>query len=204
MGESDHRALYRLLRGLLQVDQGQKELPLECLSLRSFAARRLRAGLPGVDRELVDTLGVMWRATRMPRWLDESFRREWDLFLVPEVGFFYPHRHRLLPPATITQTCRLLSDREYLAVVIADGNLATAATYLCSRFDAFWLAIVPQKEALPYSTAWDRMGRAMTLLAALIDQRCLADFAAVAPALPITGTLTPDVQPPKPSTTSKT
>ena len=203
MGELDPRELYRMLRGLVQLDQGQKELPLDSLSIRNFAARRFRADIVGVDRDLIGIMGTLWRASRMPKWLDRSFKREWDVFLAPEVRFFFPHRHSQLPPPNLAQTCVLLSDREHLAAVIADGDLETAATYLQPGFDAFWRLIVPHSEALPYSTVWDRMARAMTLLAVLIDHASLINGKLVALGSPETRLMTPDSLAPSQLRTSK-
>ena len=203
MGELDPRELYKMLRGLVQLDQGQKELPLEALSLREFAALRFRADIVGVDRDLIGIMGTLWRASRMPKWLDRSFKREWDVFLAPEVRFFFPHRHSQLPPPNLAQTCVLLSDREHLAAVIADGDLETAATYLHPGFDAFWRSIVPHCEALPYSTVWDRMARAMVLLAVLIDHASLLNGKLVALGSPETRLMTPDSLAPSQLRTSK-
>ena len=106
----------------------------------------------------------------MPRWLTRSVKLEWDVFPTPEVEFFDPNKHGLLAPASLTQTCVLLSDREYLGAVIAGGDPGKAASNLRPKFDPFWLSPVPQAEALPYLTIRDRMEQAMTLMARLIDQ----------------------------------
>ncbi|MGA2819151.1 MAG: hypothetical protein ABSF61_00620 [Anaerolineales bacterium] len=204
MSELHPRELYKMLRGLVQLDEGKNELPLESLSFRGFAHWRLRADLPEVERDIIGALGPLWRATRMPRWLDRSFKREWDVFLVPEVGLFYPHRHGLSPPANLAQICMLLSDREYLAAVIADGDPDTAATYLRPRFNSFWLSIVPQTEALPYSTVWDRMVRAMMLLATLINQASSVNSDLVGHGFSATHTIRPNVPAPDHLRTAKT
>ena len=170
MGDLYPRELHSLLKGHSKTGQGQHEMPLTLLSFRNLAIRRLGGDLPPGERDAVRDLGALWRARQMPRWLDKSFKREWDLFLVLEVSFFYPHRHTRLWPTSLSQTCMLLSDREHLANVIADGDISTAATLLLPRNDQFWGSIVPQEEILPYKTAWARMRRALAILAALIDQ----------------------------------
>lgn len=137
----------------------------------------------------MNALGALWRKKQVPRWLDSAFKREWDVFLVPEVRFFYPYRHGLCPPANLTQVCMVLSDREYLAAVIADGDLNKTSFYLGPRFSSFWLSIVPQNEVPPYSTVWDRMQRALMLLAHLIDQASSANSGVVE--LPRSGTHIP-------------
>lgn len=183
-----------MLRSLIQLDQGKKELPLEALSLRTMAHERLCANLPELEGNPVTALGALWRAKQMPRWLDSAFKCEWSVFLVPEVRFFYPYRHGLSPPRNLTQVCMLLSDREYLATVIADGDPEKAAFHLGPRFSPFWLSLVPQEEALPYSTVWDRMQRAMTLMARLIDQASSLDSCGVEPLVSRAQTLRPNLQ----------
>jgi hypothetical protein len=170
MGDLHARELHRLLKGLCRLDQGQHEMPLALLSYRNLAISCPAADLPQAGREVICDLGALWRARQMPRWLDRSFKREWDLFLVLEVNYFYPHRHGRWWPTSLSQTCMLLSDREHLANVIADGDISTAATLLLPRNDQFWGSIVPQEEVLPYKTAWARMRRALAILAGLIDQ----------------------------------
>ena len=170
MGDLHPRELHSLPKGLSKTGQGQHEMPLALLSFRNPAIRHLGADVPPGERDAVRDLGALWRARQMPRWFDKSFKREWDLFLVLEVSFFYPHRHTRLWPTSLSQTCMLLSDREHLANVIADGDLGTAASLLHPRYDQFWGSIVPQDEVLPYKTAWARMRRALAILAALIDQ----------------------------------
>lgn len=193
MSELHSRGLYKMLRGLVQLERGKTKLPLQSIAPLCISYQQLRADLPEVDGDVIGALGTVWRATRMPRWLDRSFKREWDIFLVPEVGLFYPHRHELSPPANLAQICMLLSDREYLAAVIADGDPERAAAYLRPRFNSFWLSIVPQAEAVPYSTVWDRMERAMRDLAALINQakRLDPDFVRHEP--PASHTIRPNV-----------
>jgi hypothetical protein len=186
MSELHSRGLYKRLRGLVQLDAGKTKLPMQSLTPFAFPYHQLQADLPEVDGDLVSALGALWRKKQMPRWLDSAFKREWDVFLVPEVRFFYPYRHGLSPPAKLTQVCMVLSDREYLAAVIADGDLEKTSFYLRPRFSSFWLSMVPQNEALPYSTVWDRMQRAMTVLAHLIDQASSANSGVVE--LPLSGT----------------
>ena len=170
MGDLHPRELQSLLKGLGKLGQGQQEMPLVLLSILNHRIPRLGAATPPSERDVVCELGALWRARQMPRWFDKSFKREWDLFLVLEVSYFYAHRHRRWWPTSLSQTCMLLSDREYLAAVIADGDHRTAATLLLPRYDQFWGSIVPQEEILPYKTAWARMRRALAILAALIDQ----------------------------------
>ena len=203
MDELNPKVLHKMLMRLVQLEQGQKELPLEALSLREFAARRFRADIVGVERDLIGNMGTLWRARRMPKWLDRSFKREWDVFLAPEVRFFFPHRHGQLPPPNLAQTCALLSNRKHLAAVIADGDLKTAAIYLQPEFDPFWRSIVPHSEPLPYSTVWDRMARAMVLLAVLIEHASLLNGKVVALGSPETRLMTPDSLPAKPATDTR-
>ena len=108
--------------------------------------------------------------------MDWHFKREWDRFLGLEVGFFFPYRHRYSPPANLGQIGVLLSDREHLAAVIADGDRAQAVSLLHPRHDSFWLSIVPISEAMPYTTVKSRLERAMAILAVVLEadpQPCL-------------------------------
>jgi hypothetical protein len=63
----------------------------------------------------------------------------------------------------------LLSDRDHLAKVIADGDPHLAERLLGTKFDKFWEAIVPQESALPYCTVRTRIDRGLELLARDLD-----------------------------------
>lgn len=107
-----------------------------------------------------------WRAEFMPRKMNAEYKREWDLFLVLEVGFFFPFRHGMSSvQANRAQIGVLLADRDHIASVIADGNQQKAASYLTPEYEEFWRSVVPNEEAVPEKTVTSRINRAIRLLA---------------------------------------
>jgi|GEM_PF-1978960 hypothetical protein len=118
---------------------------------------------------LARALAARWREKFMPHEMDARYKREWNLFLSLEVAFFFPLRHGGPIPANIGQIGVLLSDREHIALAIADGNQEQAASYLTSKHEGFWKSIVPCNEALPYSTVNNRIDRAVRLLATIVQ-----------------------------------
>ena len=117
------------------------------------------------DKILVQHLAARWREVFMPHEMDIRYKKEWNLFLTLEVGFFFPLRRGGPLPANIGQIGVLLSDREQVALVIADGDKEKAASILSPKYEEFWKSIVPCDEALPYSTVNNRIDRAVRLLA---------------------------------------
>ena len=102
--------------------------------------------------------------------MNGQFKKEWDLFLVLEVGFFFPYRKQLAsPPANRAQIGVLLADREHIALVIADANQQQAASYLTPKYEEFWKSIVPDAETIPEKTVTSRMNRAVRLLSSALD-----------------------------------
>jgi len=168
MEQIDRRGLRRTLNGLVRRMPVQRPLFSDGPSVEDLLCQCLGLVQGCGPEVLVCALGARWRAECMPQLLDWHFKREWDLFLVLEVGFFYPYRHRRSPPSNPGQIGVLLADRELIASVIADGDEGKAASYLLPRHDSFWMSIVPMTEALPYDTVWARIDRAMMRLAALL------------------------------------
>jgi len=119
-------------------------------------------------KQLVRELAARWRESIMPHAMNARYKREWNLFLCLEVGFFFPLRRGGPIPANIGQIGVLLSDREHIALVIADGDQRKAASYLTPSYEEFWRSIVPDDEALPYTTVNARIDRAVRLLSTAV------------------------------------
>ena len=95
-------------------------------------------------------LADLWRWQCLPSTLNARLKREWNLFLTLEVGYFYSFRHGRQFPGGLAQLGALLLDRNYVALVIADGDGARAQTLLQSEYANFWEMLSPfdKKEAL--------------------------------------------------------
>ena len=144
--------------------------------------------LAGVDRELLQSvlarldvplemqqedvgsaairgLASYWRDNYLPPKMDPAFKTEWNIFLALEVGYFYPFRAGKRLPGNPERIGVLLSDRDYLAMVIAEDDTSNSERYLGSEYDSFWAEIVPSEATLPYSTVRTRIERGLELLA---------------------------------------
>ncbi len=86
----------------------------------------------------------------MPSALTTRFKRQWNLFLTLEAGYFYPFRKRTRFPGGLAQIGAVLSDRDQVALVIADGDETHARELLQAEYADFWETLVPssKKEAL--------------------------------------------------------
>jgi hypothetical protein len=95
-------------------------------------------------------LADLWRERCLPPTLRGRLKREWNLFLTLEVGYFYPFRHDRPFPGGLPQLGGLLLDRDHVALVIADGDEIRAQTLLQSDYADLWqmLALLDRKEAL--------------------------------------------------------
>ena len=137
------------------------------------------------SHETITELAARWRAEFMPHRMNPRYKRQWDLFLVLEVGFFYPFRkNQSSLPATRAQIGVLLADREHVAMVIADGDERQAASYLTPSHEEFWRSIVPDDEAVPEKTISGRVNRAVRLLASAPDGQVMSMGSSVAVSLP--------------------
>lgn len=163
----DAKATRDLLDGLSYP----RQLDAHPLASAAFVQAYLRN--PAEHRELspgealAHALASQWRERFMPEQLAPEFKRRWLLFLVLEVGHFYPFRKRLRPPASLTQIGRLLADDQHLALVIADGDGARAAELLKDGHAACWQAVAPGDSdfAPGPSTVDSRRKRALEALA---------------------------------------
>ena len=108
-------------------------------------AQSLPAG-PALGWALAD----FWRERFVPSALTARFKRHWNLFLTLEVGYFYPFRKQTRFPGGLAQIGAVLSDREQVALVIADGDETHVQELLQAKYADFWEALVPsdKKEAL--------------------------------------------------------
>ena len=105
----------------------------------------------------------------MPRKMNAQYKKEWDLFLALEVGFFFPFRHGMSSvQANRAQIGVLLADRDHIAWAIADGNQQKAASYLTPKYEEFWRSVVPNDQAVPEKTVTSRINRAIRLLASAL------------------------------------
>lgn len=118
----------------------------------------------------VQSLGSLWRSRHLPPVMDPGFKNEWNIFLALEVGYFYPLRKAKPLPANPGRIGVLLSDRDHLATVLANGDSRLADEFASDKYDRFWGAIVPQECALPYWTVRTRIERGLKLLASDLNQ----------------------------------
>jgi HEPN domain-containing protein/predicted ATPase len=95
-------------------------------------------------------LAETWRQQCLPPTLNARLRREWNLFLTLEVGYFFPFRHRRRFPGGLAQLGALLLDRDHVALVIADGDERQAQALQHSDYADFWEMLAPtnKKETL--------------------------------------------------------
>jgi hypothetical protein len=95
-------------------------------------------------------LAETWRQQCLPPTMNARLRREWNLFLTLEVGYFFPFRHRRRLPGGLAQLGALLVDRDHVALVIADGDERRAQTLRHSDYADFWEMLAPtnKKETL--------------------------------------------------------
>ncbi|MGA2110571.1 MAG: hypothetical protein ABSG98_00305 [Anaerolineales bacterium] len=146
------------------IDPVQEETVRESL-------RRIQPLLASRERfSIAEELAWLWRTRLYPLAMNPRFKREWDLFFALEVGYFYPLRKGKRPPGNPGQTGVLLANRQYLALVVADGDALASEPLLEVRFDQFWQAIIPQVCVVPYSTVRYRIDRGLQLLAFSLNQ----------------------------------
>ena len=95
-------------------------------------------------------LADLWRRQCLPSTLNARLKREWNLFLTLEVGYFHPFRHGRQFPGGLAQLGALLLDRDHVVLVITDGDEARAQTLRHSEYADFWEMLSPsdKKEAL--------------------------------------------------------
>ena len=129
-------------------------LDLHPLTTANFVDR-YRSSIPktqslAAGEVLGRALADLWRQQCLPPTLNARLKREWNLFLTLEVGYFFPFRHRRQFPGGLAQLGALLLDRDHVALVIADGDGARAQTLLHSEYADFWETLSPydKKEAL--------------------------------------------------------
>jgi hypothetical protein len=163
----------QLLEILRAVSSPRKRAHLNPELLRSIP-ERLGAQTPGNDRDPLDAalqgLASFWRSHYLPQAMNPGFKNDWNIFLALEVGYFYPVRKNKPFPGHPGLIGVLLSDRDHLAVVIADGDSNLAQKYVGNVYGRFWDAIVPQECTLPYSTVRSRIERGLALLASAFNQ----------------------------------
>jgi hypothetical protein len=123
----------------------------------------------GTGEVLGRVLAETWRQQCLPPALNARLRREWNLFLTLEVGYFFPFRHRRRFPGGLAQLGAVLLDRDHVALVIADGDERQAQTLQHSDTADFWEMLAPtnKKEtlALGISTMAARRDAALRRLA---------------------------------------
>jgi hypothetical protein len=119
-------------------------------------------------------LADLWRERCLPPTLRGRLKREWNLFLTLEVGYFYPFRHDRPFPGGLPQLGGLLLDRDHVALVIADGDEVRAQKLLQSDYADLWqmLALLDRKEtlALGISTISARRDAALRRLAKELEK----------------------------------
>ena len=119
-------------------------------------------------------LADLWRQRCLPPALNARMKREWNLFLTLEVGYFYPFRHERPFPGGLPQLGGLLLDRAHVALVIADGDEARAQTLLQGDYADLWETIAPADRkdalALSISTMASRRDAALRRLAKELEK----------------------------------
>ena len=108
-------------------------------------AQRLTPG-----RALGHALAEVWGKRFLPPTRAAKLKRQWNTFLVLEVGFFFPFRQGRRLPLGLPQISALLADRDHLALVLADGNEQRAEELLREEAPEFWEMLTPsnKKDAL--------------------------------------------------------
>lgn len=108
-------------------------------------AQRLAPG-----RALGWALAEVWLKRFLPPTRAAKLKRQWNTFLVLEVGFFFPFRQGRRLPIGLPQISALLADRDHLALVLADGNEQRAEELLSEESTDFWEMLTPsnKKDAL--------------------------------------------------------
>ena len=165
---------WRQLQEILRAASSPRERAHLNPELLRSIPERLGAQVPGNELDPLDAalqaLACFWRSRYLPQVTDPGFKNEWNIFLALEVGYFYPLRKAKPLPGHPGRIGVLLSDRDHLAVVIADGDSNLAQKYVSNVYERFWDAIVPQECTLPYSTVRTRIERGLALLARALDQ----------------------------------
>lgn len=164
------KSLWQIVRaigkpeGEASIDPVQEQIVREALL-------EILPSLRGRERfSIAKELAWLWRIPLLPLAMNPRFKREWDLFLALEVGYFYPLRKGKRLPGNPGQIGVLLADRGYLSLVVADGDALAAEPLLGARFDEFWRAVIPQACVVPYSTVRHRIDRGLQLLASSLNR----------------------------------
>ena len=118
--------------------------------VREYLSRRPVAQPLAIGRALGWALAEVWLKRFLPPTRAAKLKRQWNTFLVLEVGFFFPFRQGRRLPIGLPQISALLADREHLALVLADGNEHRAEELLSEESPDFWEMLTPsnKKDAL--------------------------------------------------------
>jgi hypothetical protein len=167
-----------ILRSLLDNLSDLTELEQHPLThsalVEAYRRQQPAAGRCTAGQALGRAIAELWHEHFKPARLAPQFRREWNLFLTLELGWFYPFRHGLHFPNGLVQIGALLLDREQVALVIADGDETRARAVQQPETAEFWEALVPshKKEslAISFSTIASRRDTALRLLQAKLEK----------------------------------
>ena len=119
-------------------------------------------------------LRQLWDARYKPRTLTARAVAAWRQYITVVAHYFYPARHKLPPPTTLTATGDMLCDEEFLALVIEDGDVQAAQRTLLANRE-FWRQFIPPPEAMPTAqTVHARLEAATGRLADLLNAGYLA------------------------------
>jgi hypothetical protein len=139
-----------------------------------YAGRHPEAQSLARGKILGRALADLWRQRCLPPALNARMKRDWNLFLTLEVGYFYPFRHERPFPGGLPQLGGLLLDRAHVALVIADGDEAHAQTLLQGDYADLWETIAPADRkdslALGISTVASRRDAALRRLAKELEK----------------------------------
>lgn len=118
--------------------------------VREYLSQRPVAQPLAIGRALGWALAEVWLKRFLPPTRAAKLKRQWNTFLVLEVGFFFPFRQGRRLPIGLPQISALLADRDHLALVLADGNEQRAEELLREESPDFWEMLTPsnKKDAL--------------------------------------------------------
>lgn len=170
MPEIDLETLKSAVEGLAEPS-GLEEHPLANSSfVRQYLSRHPAQQALPVGKVLGWSLATYWRDKFLPPKVDKKFQRQWNKFLMLEVGYFYPFRKGSQLPNGLERIGALLADREHLALVMSDGDKPRAEKLLRPEYEGFWEALIPSKRGTLTFRASTIGSRRDTALKALLRE----------------------------------
>ena len=148
-----------LTQGLYQMDLVQR-----------FLGQHPEQSSATAGRVVSLALRDFWRMAYMQRNFSPRLKRVWNTFFILEIAYFYPATVTALFPSSLNELGAHLCDKDYLARVIADGNVALAQK-IAAENPAFWAAIIPDDEVPSPQTVSSRRDAAIEKLTKELNRR---------------------------------